>query len=482
MYAPLIELQGVSVSLRHGKHYHQVLHEVNFSLQQGEHVVVVGENGAGKSTFLRLLRGEVWATSGNITWQHQGQPETSPIMGRRMTALVSHAKQEAYTRFAWRLSGEDVLLTAFSDAELLHFITDATQKRAVQNMAQRLKVTHLLSQEACTLSQGQLRLLLLGRALLKNPAVLLLDEYMDGLDATHGKNILKLLEECQCTMVVTAHRAQGIPAWIKQAYHLQAGRLQAFRQQKAPLIPQGLSQQKSGTCSFHNAPTLIDIHKGNVFVDRKHILYDISWVWRQGEHWQIVGANGSGKSTFLRLIAGAEYITFEEESHLHRYSFVQKCAGEKVNDLAGMRTGLLSDATQHSYAYDVTGLELALSGIDKVEGVYRTYSEEEYGMAENILQKFRLNTLADRHIRSLSTGQLRRLLLARLLMGAPELVLLDEPFSGLAHASYIAIRDMLEEEVHTRAVHVLLVSHYAEDRLPCINKSAHMQDGRLWVE
>ncbi len=476
----LIDVSKVSVTLRHTGLCHEVLHELDFCLRRGEHVVIVGANGAGKSTFLRLLRGEVWASSGQIYWNCKGQKESSPIMGRSMTSLVSSAKQEAYVRFEWRLNGEDILLTAFSDSELLHFIPDAEQKKAVQNMAERLKVTHLLHQEACTLSQGQLRILLLGRALLQKAPVLLLDEFLDGLDVGKRNEIMNILKDCECTIVLTAHRDNSIPAWIKHRFSMQNGRLQKYALTDSSSIvqkhvpKQAIASPSTGADSIH---TFIDIQNATVFIKRKPILHDISFQWRKGEHWFIAGENGSGKSTFLRLVGGEEFPAFDGGNV--RRSFLKYGENAKERAVFGRAIGLLSDNKQQTYGYDVTGLELVLSGLDQVEGVYREYSEQECVKALALMQSFALQSLETRRIRSLSTGQLRRLLFARLMLGEPELVLLDEPFSGLDQASTWQIRDLFEAQVEH--VHFMLVSHYAEDLLECINRQASMHLGRLTI-
>ncbi len=544
----LIDVRGASVTLRHEKLCHTVLHQVYFQLVAGQHCAIIGGNGSGKSTFLRLLRGEVWVDNpalnvneSQIIWhiqqgkneaslpalasstvEHSSVAEHSPIMGRRMVALVSAAKQEAYVRYEWRLNGEDILLTAFSDAELLHFIPETAQKEAVFSMAKKLKVTHLLHQEACTLSQGQLRLLLLGRALLRKPQVLLLDECMDGLDAHMRQHFLQLLEayvqESGCTLVFTDHRPHGIPPWVQHRYSMQEGRLTAYAaplekkletpasqvppctlqkgqtRQKTPTTPTMQTMQTMQTASAEstrasleqehsstqNVPVFIRINEATVYIERKALLHNLAWTWRRGEHWMLHGENGSGKSTFLRLLAGQEHVawggTFERfQEREGRFISVQD-----IYEIQSC-TALLSDKEQQCYGYDVTGLELVLSGLDHVQGVYRVYTEEEHSLAMQTLIEFHLQSLSDRRIRSLSTGQLRRLLLARLCIAEPQLLLLDEPFSGLDRTSYMAMRDMLEAQSQRveKPAHILLVSHYQEDRLTCINRDAFMEKGFL---
>lgn len=91
-----------------------------------------------------------------------------------------------------------------------------------------------------------------------------------------------------------------------------------------------------------------------------------------------------------------------------------------------------------------------------------------------------LTCLAGRSIRQLSTGQLRRLFLARALAGGPDILLLDEPCSGLdapSRARYLRLLDQLA----ARGLHLVFVSHHSEDAPLCINREARMEDGRLRV-
>ncbi len=510
MEKKLIFLQNATVTVKDGAHKRRILKGVDFTLHKDEHCAILGSNGAGKSTLLKLLRGEIWPDaqqsheSAPVTWYCNGKAETSRIMAKRMTGLVSAAKQERYVRHEWRLSGEDILLTAFSDGELLFFIPEQKQRDAARAMAEKLRCTHLLHQEACTLSQGQLRLLMLGRVLLRAPQVLLLDEYLEGLDAAARELMLKVLKDCGATVVFTGHRAASIPPWVKKIYTMENGALTPHAPKQENLstfftqskdcpssCEQALRPAQEQKGSGHGAPVELPfdaqqeakhiiVNQATVYVERKALLHDINWQWRKGEHWFLHGANGAGKSTFLRLLAGDEHPALG--GSVKHYSLKNKNMPEHLRDRVSLSrvVRLVSDKEQMTYAYDVTGLELVLSGLDHVQGLYREYSQAEQDAARSMLQKFSLEALEARLTSACSTGQMRRLLLARAFMGEPEILLLDEPFSGLDAESYIHMRHMLESM--SEEVSLLLVSHYEEDRLSCINSDAIMDAGRLRVE
>ncbi len=487
MKRALVDLCQASVSFQtEGKGYSTVLHTTDFTLYAGEHCVLYGANGAGKSTFLRLLRGDVWAdTDRSVIWHSRNGKEYSPIVGRSMASLVSTAQQELYTRHAWQLTGEDILLTAFFDTALLYSVAEKQQRETVRAMAQRLACTALLSHTANTLSQGQLRLLLLGRALLQCPEILLLDEYLDGLDIATRQHILTILEDIapHTTIIITTHRLNTVPSWIKRQLYMQEGRLvdSIPSAKNTHLLYKTTVEEKHDTVltsvisTEQNISTpLIALYNATVFIERVAVLHSITWSMHKGEHWRIHGANGAGKSTFLSLLAGDAYPADG--------GTITRCLprhGGKIHDLETIRRAirLVSDKEQATYGYDLLAHEFVLSGCDNVVGQYREYTEAECTQAHNLLHTMHLSSLVDRRIRTLSTGQLRRLLLARALMNSPEIVLLDEPFSGLDISSQHQMFDILCGLSHK--LHFVLVSHYAEDKLPIINREACLEKGYL---
>ncbi len=224
---------------------------------------------------------------------------------------------------------------------------------------------------------------------------------------------------------------------------------------------------------------IIDVHNATIFIEREPVLKQINWTLQAGEHWMIHGKNGSGKSTFLRLLAGDEYPAVGGSINRHfarLYPHEHNCT-----KLAHIRKAirLVSDQEQTCYAYDLTGMELVLSGIDNVVGKYRTFTAQEIEEALNLLHYFQLDNLEKRHISTLSTGQLRRLFIARALMAKPEVLLLDEPFSALDSQSRLACMQSLDGL--SSKLSIVLVSHYSDDQLTCINTHAHIQNGQLSV-
>ncbi len=463
-----------------------VLQDISWDIGQGEHTVLVGANGAGKTTTLRLMRGEVWTCQGSVSWlSREGVLEDSRITGLAVTALVSPDQQRLFQRQAWDITGRELLLAGFDGTPLLYTPKDREKQARVEEVAETLGCASLLDRSVLTLSQGQLRILLLGRALIPRPTLLLLDECTDGLDARHRELFDQALEKArfESTVVMATHRESRIPSWVERRKYISKGRIADEPFDADGVAGAGAVGQEAAvrheifSCASAGEP-LLEVANADVYLDGEKILWDLNWKLYPGERWHLQGANGAGKSTFLRLLAGEEHAAWPGTA---RCFLPARDADEIPLQTLKRHVRLVSDLSQAFYEYDLTCLELVLSGFDNTIGLYREYLEAERERARQELAFLGLSRLADTPVSRISTGQERRLFLARALMGSPSVLLLDEPCTGLDEASrdaYVQALDQLAEE----GMQYVFVSHYEEDVPASVNRIALMQDGRLQVQ
>ncbi|WP_304028690.1 ATP-binding cassette domain-containing protein [Desulfovibrio piger] len=479
--SPLVDIEDLSLFLPGDARQKMILHHIDWHLCRGEHHLLLGHNGAGKTTLMRLMHGLLWPAEGRIVWHTSEGEETSPIAGRAVSALVSPDQQENYQRQRWYITGRELLLTAFEDTPLLYTNTSEQRHAQVEDMARRLRALDLLDRMVPEVSQGQLRLLLLGRALVRQPDLLLLDECSDGLDADHSRRFYEVLDSVRehCTVIMSSHRPEQVPDWCRKTRVIHQGRLLTPGSALPPQEGEYEDISLAGAVTSAPEPSapLLDVRHTTVFIDGQEILHDVDWTLRKGEHWRIEGENGSGKSTFLRLLAGDEFVAVGGTLVRH----LPHHGGETVL-LEEIRKGvrLVSDLSQALYGYSITALELVCTGLENTVGVYRDYSKAEQEQARRVMRELGVGHLADRSIRLLSTGQLRRLFLARALMGEPDILLLDEPCSALDEDSRRQYLDLLDQ-LAARGISLVFVSHFEGDAPSCINRRARMHLGRLEI-
>jgi len=203
----------------------RVLRDISWRMRQDENWVVRGRNGAGKSTFLRLLAGEEHAApGGRIVRLDLGErPGLFEVRGR--IALVGPKLQADHRLEA---TGEAVVLSGFFGSIGLPSEPTPAQRAAAHRWLRRLGIEALAARGIQDLSYGELRKLLLARALVIDPDVVLLDEPFNGLDPGGRAEMMELLGElCGAgtrLVLVTHHDGEVLPA-VNREMELAGGRI-----------------------------------------------------------------------------------------------------------------------------------------------------------------------------------------------------------------------------------------------------------------
>lgn len=483
---PRIEVADVTASLA-GR---PALRSVTWTLGPGEHWAVLGPNGAGKSTFLRLLRGDLrpdqtveGATKGTVTWNVAGEDDASPLAIKPVARLVSAEQHRMYVRGGWNITGLGLVLSAFTDS-LLPSPVGEDAEQAAARAAKNLGAGHLLKKRIAAMSQGQLRLVLLARAMVSSPRLLLLDEPFDGLDAASRAALHKAVDRAaqSAAVVLTAHRAQDIPGCVTHVLHLENGRAaecgamnRETRGGKAAVPRVAVVSSPLAPEIFRRvdpeAPYALELENADVYVDRAKILHGLTWKLPAGENWRIAGDNGSGKSTLLRLVAGLEHVALG--GRLRWFGIEHPPLETRLRE-----TGYLSDRLHATYTYDLTGLDLVLSGFDGSVGLWRRPGKEEREEARRWIDFLGLTAMARTPVSRLSSGTARRFFLARTLAGPIRLLLLDEPCSGLDERARDQFQAALDAVLAT-GVQCLYVSHHDGDVPPRVTRELLLSKGRI---
>jgi len=481
---PLIELRSVDVDLGGVR----VLHDVTWTLRRGQLWMIRGANGSGKSTFLRLLRGEVWPAPkrGERIFRLDGTTQMTAIEVRRHIALVAPESQERYLRQEWNMTARDVIHTGFAQSDMLYVKLTREQKRRTETLARQLGITPLLARNMQTLSTGELRKVLIARAVVgAPPLLLLLDEVCDGLDAQFRRELLCMIETIArrgTQIIYTTHRPDEALAVITHEAEFKNGRLirqGKFVQTRAvgpraasvPLAEPKTKRQRDAGGTLAEGP-LIRIENADVFLDREKVLQGISWQLRRGEHWAVLGGNGAGKTTFLKLIASDLYPMFG--ARVSRFEFT---ADDTIWDLR-RRIGCVSPLLQTHYREQLSAEQVVVSGFFSSVGLMDKPTPAQLRRARALLREFDLTHLRAKSMLTLSFGELRKVLTLRALVHDPELLIFDEPFDGLDAASRQDFARALER-IAARGVQLLVVTHHLDDLPRCLTHGLFLQRGKI---
>ena len=203
----------------------RVLRDLSWRMRDGENWVVRGPNGSGKSTFLRLLLAEEHAApGGRIERLDLGDRPSVWDVKARIGAVTP--KLQADHRLD--AAGEEVVLSGFFASVGLGGEPSPAQRQAAARWMDRLGVDHLARRRIDSLSYGELRKLLLARALVIEPEVLLLDEPFNGLDPASRAAAMRVVQErCEAgtrIVLVTHHDSEVVPA-VNRELELRDGRI-----------------------------------------------------------------------------------------------------------------------------------------------------------------------------------------------------------------------------------------------------------------
>lgn len=490
---PLVELRGAGVT-RGGM---ALLHPLAFRLEPGARWAVLGANGAGKTTFLRLVRGEIAPDVGKTGQGKTGEgcervydfpgaggPQPTPLGLRQRLGLVSGDMQDAFAAHGWTATGLDVVLSGFGDGPLLYAEPQPEQVAAATRLLEELGLSTLAGRRMATLSSGEGRSLLLARALVSRPDVLVLDECLEGLDAPARREFLALLDRVavadqRLALLFASHRLDELPGCLTHGLVLEAGRaphsgplaevlpaLEARAEAEAALSPPLTAPvpttpaTTTSTVPAASPEFLARITNASVDIDGARVLHGIDWTILPGEHWAVLGPNGAGKSTLLSLLAGSIWPSaVDGPPGLMEYGFA--APGENVDDVR-RRIGVVSAALQAGFPYDLRVEEAVATGLDGSLDVFAEPDAANRALVARWLEFFELAKLAGRRVRSLSRGQFRRVLLARALVGRPALLILDEPMAGLDQRARAAARELFDR-LAALGVPLVMVTHHEAD-------------------
>ncbi|MBU2979425.1 molybdate ABC transporter ATP-binding protein ModF [Alteromonas sp. C1M14] len=456
----------------------------DFICDDGQHTAVVGANGSGKSSLAAVIAGE-----GEL---EAGRRQLSESVG-----WVSVAQQQALIAQEKQKDDADILDVVPEPTPAFEIITEKGAILSPQQQAQLdtliagLSMGHFLHNAFLGLSTGETRKVLLVKTLLDMPSLLVLDEPWDGLDKASCEFLTGYLEELaqQVTLVLVVNRISEIPPFMKRVVLMDEGRI---AWQSTPDTPIGddiahlqqlfhLHQPVSSlperdelrfSPNMQGADNdLVILHDGHVSYDNRVIFSGLNWRVKKGEHWQVVGPNGSGKTCLLSMITGDNPHCYTNALTVFGY---KRGSGESIWDIK-QHLGIVSNSFHLQYTVNCSVLHVVLSGFYDSIGLYEQPTAKQKQLAKEWLRVVALEDKANTPFQGLSFGDQRLLLIIRAMVKHPTLLILDEPCNGLDEINRLKILALLAMLAQTGESTLLYVNHHSEDKIAGIDNVLDMQ-------
>jgi iron complex transport system ATP-binding protein len=228
-----------------------------------------------------------------------------------------------------------------------------------------------------------------------------------------------------------------------------------------------------------DAVPLIEFQNVTVQRGERIVLDGISLAIAQGEHVAILGPNGSGKSTLIKLITRELYPRWKAEP------WSLRILGRDRWRLFDLRNhlGVVSNDWMQLCTRDSSGYEMVLSGFFGSVGVWphQSVTPEMEEKTRAVLGLLEIAHLAERNTDEMSSGEARRVLIARALVHDPQALLLDEPATSLDLRAAFELRELLRKLART-GISIIMVTHHLPDIIPEIARVVLIRDGRVYCD
>lgn len=491
---------------------------VNFSLDNGEHIAIVGPNGGGKSMLVDIITGahallpmnpvkydfspskaklvsdnikyltfrDSYGTSEGVYYYqqrwNQNDIEETPIVSDLLDEAFQLAdqnlcRQTNYDKYLVREETPEQEAARLAEEAEARRMMHAEMEKVRKRLYETFHLDLLLDKHIILLSSGELRKFQLTKTLLSNPRVLIMDNPFIGLDVNARKQLHEFLsilsKETKVSIILILSKSDDIPEFISHVYKVEDMKvspkmtLKEYRDTVSPTPPHVLSNEKRNailslpdTSSVDTeVENVIEFRNVNIRYGSRTILKDLNLSVKKGEHWALSGENGAGKSTLLSIVCADNPQAYANDIVLFGH---QRGKGESIWDIK-KHIGYISPEMHRAFLRDMPSIHIVASGMSDMNGLYTKPKPSQIEQCLFWMDIFGVKHLADQTFLKLSSGEQRLILLARAFVKDPALLILDEPLHGLDLINRRLVKDIIETYCERKDKTLIMVTHYQEE-------------------
>lgn len=455
---------------------------VDFCLNAGEQLAVVGPNGGGKSILIDIITGKYPLLMNEV--EYDFSPSSSNLVSdnlRYITFRDSYGDADGSYYYQQRWNSQDMENIPVV-GNLLPQCKDEHLKESLYTL---FRIEEMLQKPIILLSSGELRKFQLTKTLLSGPRVLIMDNPFIGLDAGTRDLLKSLLAELikviGLQVILVLSKSDDIPDFITHVITVEnmicGDKLPRSEYQGVCVPEKMLSDEKRQAIldmpykdNLYKAANVVKLNKVSIRYGERTILRELDWTVKCGEKWALSGENGAGKSTLLSLVCADNPQSYACDITLFDR---KRGSGESIWEIK-KHIGYVSPEMHRAYLKNIPAIDIVASGLHDSIGLYKRPKEEDRAVCLFWMDIFGVKQLADRSFLQLSSGEQRLVLLARAFVKDPELLILDEPLHGLDLYNRRLVKDVIETFCHRNDKTMIMVTHYKEELPACITDSLYL--------